>query len=63
MKKLLLEMFLIVALSLSIALLYNALSPSGLRILPKKKPIAVSFQRTAHTILHAQALPSAGEDR
>ena len=37
MKKLAYEMLLILALSLCISLLYNMLSPGGLRILPKKK--------------------------
>jgi len=37
MKKTASEMLLILILSLCLSLLYNMISPSGLRILPKKK--------------------------
>jgi len=40
MKKRLFEMFLIVTFALCISLLFNMLSPSGLRIMPKSKPAA-----------------------
>jgi len=63
MKKLLFEMFLIAAFALCISLLYNMLSPSGLRILPKKKPVAGSMHRTDRVPVFAQAPYAAGEVR
>jgi len=59
MKKLLFEMFLIVTVALCISLLYNMLSPSGLRILPKKTA-ASSMQRTERVPLYAYALSHTG---
>lgn len=55
MKKLLVEMFLIATVALCISLLYNMLSPSGLRILPKKKPAVGSMYRTDHIPIYAHA--------
>ena len=63
MKKHLLEMFLIVTLSLFISLLYNMLSPSGLRILPKKKSATGSMHRTDRMPVYAHALSHTGEVR
>lgn len=63
MKKLLFEMFLIVAFALCISLIYNMLSPSGLRILPKKKPATGSMHRTDRVPVYAQAQSDAGEVR
>ena len=60
MKKLLFEMFLILAFALCISLLYNMLSPSGLRILPKKRPAAISMHRTDHVPFYAHASSDAG---
>jgi hypothetical protein len=63
MKKIILEMFLIVTFSLCISLLYNMLSPSGLRILPKKKPIEGSMHMTDRMPIYAQAQSDAGRVR
>ena len=63
MKKLLFEMLLIAAFALGISLLYNMLSPSGLRILPKKKPAEGSLQKTDHVPVYANALFDGGEVR
>ena len=63
MKKLLIEMFLIVTFVLCISLLYNILSPSGLRILPKKKPAAGSMHRAAPMPVYARAQSDAREVR
>ena len=44
MKTLISEMLLILVLALCMSLLYNMLSPGGLRILPKKKaPVPSAF--------------------
>lgn len=56
-------MFLIAAFALCISLLYNMLSPSGLRILPKKKPAAVGMHRTDRAPVYAHALSDAGRGR
>ena len=60
MKKLLFEMFLIAAFALCISLLYNMLSPSGLRILPKKKPALNGMRMTDHVPIYAQELSNTG---
>jgi hypothetical protein len=60
MKKLFFEMFLIITLSLCISLLYNMLSPSGLRILPKKKPAVVGLHMTDRAPVSAHALSGDG---
>ncbi len=63
MKKLLFEMFLIVAFALCISLLYNMLSPSGLRILPKKKSAAGNMYKTDRLPVYAHVLSDDGRVR
>ena len=60
MKKLLFEMFLIIAFALCISLLYNMFSPSGLRILPKKRPAVGSMHRIDHVPVYAHASSDGG---
>lgn len=60
MKKLLFEMLLIVILALCISLFYNMLSPSGLRILPKKRPAVVYLHRADQAAPYSHAPSDTG---
>ena len=56
MKQTFLEALLILLLSLCLALLYNAISPGGIRILPRKETISTDRQLRPSSTATLQAV-------